>query len=72
MKFGCFREAKKILLQSNGYRLLTDFTGEGYRMIIELPYASLVNHEADLKKELGGTDWKDWYEKFKEFIRYSK
>ena len=72
MQFGRYREAKTLidegmqkhlLLQPSGSRILTDFTGEGYRLIIELPYATLADYETDLKKELGGTGWKDWYEK---------
>ena len=81
LQFGRFREAKTLidegmqkhlLLQPSGSRILTDFTGEGYRLIIELPYATLADYETDLKKELGGTGWKDWYEKFKALIRYSE
>lgn len=81
LQFGRYREAKTLLdegmqkhllLQPSGSRILTDFTGEGYRFIIELPYATLADYETDLKKELGGTGWKDWYEKFKALIRYSE
>jgi hypothetical protein len=81
LQFGRYREAKTLidegmqkhlLLQPSGSRILTDFTGEGYRLIIELPYATLAEYETDLKKELGGTGWKDWYEKFKALIRYSE
>lgn len=81
LQFGRYREAKtlidegmqkNLLLQPSGSRILTDFTGEGYRLIIELPYATLAEYETDLKKELGGTGWKDWYEKFKALIRYSE
>ena len=81
LQFGRYREAKTLinegmpkhlLLQPSGSRILTDFTGEGYRLIIELPYATLADYEADLKKELGGTGWKEWYEKFKALMRYSE
>lgn len=81
LQFGRYREArvlieegmqKHLLLQPSGSRILTDFTGEGYRLIIELPYATLAEYEADLKKELSGTGWKEWYEKFKTLMRYSE
>jgi hypothetical protein len=81
LQFGRYREAKTLidegmqkhlLLQPSGSRILTDFTGEGYRLIIELPYATLADYEVDLKKELGGTGWKEWYEKFKALMRYSE
>ncbi|HET9431776.1 MAG TPA: hypothetical protein VFO70_11405 [Chitinophagaceae bacterium] len=81
LQFGRYREVKTLidegmqehlLLQPSGSRILTDFTGEGYRVIIELPYATLADYEADLKKELGGSGWKEWYDKFKTLVRYSE
>lgn len=81
LQFGCYRNAKalideamqkNLLLQPPGSRILTDFTGEGYRLILELPYPYLADYETDLKKELDGAGWKEWYEKFKILIRYSE
>ncbi|MFN2437965.1 MAG: hypothetical protein ABR503_02120 [Chitinophagaceae bacterium] len=81
LQFGRYREAKTLideafqkhlLLQPSGSRVLTDFTGEGYRLILELPYPTLADYEADLKKELGNSGWKEWYEKFKDLMRYSE
>ena len=81
LQFGRYKEAKtlidegiqnRLLLQPPGTRILTDFTGEGYRLIIELPYASLAGYEADLKKELEGSGWTEWYAKFKALMRYSE
>lgn len=81
LQFGRYREAKALLdegmqkhllLQPSGSRVLTDFTGEGYRLIIELPYPTLAAYELDLQKELGGTGWKEWYEKFKALVRFSE
>ncbi len=81
LQFGRYREAKALLdegmqkhllFQPSGSRVLTDFTGEGYRLIIDLPYATLADYEADLKKELGGPGWKEWYEKFKALVRFSE
>ena len=72
LQFGRYRDArslideaieKKLLLQPKGTRILTDFTGEGYRLIIELPFASLAEYETDLKKELDAAGWNSWYEK---------
>ena len=63
---------KHLLLQPQGSRILTDFTGQGYRLILELPYESLTAYETDLKKELGDAGWKDWYERFKEYVRHSE
>jgi hypothetical protein len=81
LHFGRYREAKilleeamrkHLLLQPPGSRILTDFSGEGYRLIIELPYATLALYETDLKKELGESDWPAWYEKFKALVRSSE
>lgn len=81
LQFGRYREAKalidegmqtKLLLQPAGFRVLTDFTGEGYRLILELPYATLADYEAELKKEMSGNSWKEWYDKFKALVRVSE
>ena len=61
LQFGRYREAKQLvkeavekhlLSQPPGSRVLTDFTGEGYRLIMELPYETLADYETDLNKEL--------------------
>lgn len=81
LQFGRYKEAKllldeamfkHLLLQPPGSRILTDFTGKGYRLIIELPYPTLAAYEADLKKELGGAEWGPWYEKFKNLVTTSE
>ena len=81
LHFGKYKDAKaltdeaitlRLLQQPPGSRILTDFTGEGYRLIFELPYSTLADFEADLKRELSASDWKDWYEKFKPLIRFSE
>jgi hypothetical protein len=55
-----------------GSRVLTDFTGEGYRMILESPFRSLGDFETELKKEMGSPEWGEWYEQFKALIRHSE
>ena len=81
LQFGKYRDAKNLtdeaiskglLQQPPGSRILTDFTGEGYRLIFELPYSNLAEFEADLKRELSAVEWREWYEKFKPLIRYSE
>ncbi len=81
LRFGRFREArdlilegiqKKLLLQPSGTRFLTDFSGKGYRLILELPYPSLAAYEADLAKELGSAGWREWYDDFKKIVSYSE
>jgi hypothetical protein len=81
LHFGKYREAKalfdegvqkNLITQTPGSRLLTDFTGQGYRMILELPFATLADYETTLQQELSGPGWKDWYERFKSLVRYSE
>ncbi|HMU45040.1 MAG TPA: hypothetical protein PKC72_01670 [Chitinophagaceae bacterium] len=81
LHFGRYREAKAMIddgikqdlvLQPPGFRLLTDFTGEGYRMIIELPFNSLADYETSLKKEISADAWQKWYEKFKQYVHFSE
>lgn len=81
LHFGKFRDAKalfdeaiqkNLLIQTPGSRLLTDFTGEGYRFIMELPFASLAEYETALKREMSADAWRGWYEKFQPLVRYSE
>lgn len=81
LQFGRYRDAKKLMDEAlqkglmvlpEGSRLLTDFTGEGYRLIMELPFASLASFETDLAKELNVAGWQDWYATFKPLVRFSE
>jgi len=81
LQFGRYKEAKAltdeaigngILTLSPGSRILTDFTGESYRLILEFPYPALADFEKDLNKELNAELWKAWYEKFKPLVRRSE
>lgn len=81
LQFGRYKEAKALIdeaekigliPQSTGNRILTDFTGTGYRLILESTHASLSDFEKELAKEMGGADWKQWYEKFKATVNHSE
>lgn len=81
LQFGSYKEAKALvdkglktgmLTPPPGSRILTDFSGEGYRMILESPYRSLGDFEIELKRELNSEGWHDWYEEFKKLIRQSE
>ena len=81
LQFGRYKEAKALTdeaIQSNllpmrsGGRLLTDFTGESYRLIFESSFATLADFEAELKRDLDATAWQKWYEKFKPLIKSSE
>lgn len=81
LQFGRYKEAKVLIdeamkgglmPQTSGNRVLTDFTGESYRLIFESTYSTLADFEKELAKDMGAADWKEWYEKFKVLVRHSE
>ena len=81
LEFGRYKEAKVLIdeamqgglmPQTKGNRVLTDFTGDSYRLIFESTYPTLADFERELAKDMGKSDWKDWYEKFKACVRRSE
>jgi len=80
LKFGQYRDAKKLLDEaySNGLlpeakssRILTDFTGDSYRLIFEEGYDSLADYEKSLTSSMQEDAWKRWYDKFKSHVETS-
>jgi hypothetical protein len=80
LKFGHYRPAKELLdeafkneLMPNipGGRILTDFTGDAYRLIFELPFNSLAEYEQTLTGNLSQEAWQDWYKKFRSHVKSS-
>lgn len=81
LQFGRYKDAKVLIdeamngglmPQTTGNRVLTDFTGESYRLIFESTYHTLADFERELAKDMGKVNWKEWYEKFKVLIRHSE
>jgi hypothetical protein len=81
LQFGRYKEAKILIdeAKKNGLmpkstenRILTDFTGTNYRLILESSYVSLSDFEKELAKDMSITDWKLWYEKFKATVSHSE
>jgi hypothetical protein len=77
LKFGHFKDAKSLMDEAksknmlpnpDSIRVLSDFTGDAYRLIMEGSYDKL----ADFEKMLGGSmdqnEWQQWYEKFKSHV----
>lgn len=73
LKFGKSKDAVKQLKQAlemarkNGFapdRLLTDFTGPFYTVVLESTHKDLAAYEKSLHSELGSEDWKKWYASF--------
>jgi hypothetical protein len=81
LKFGRYKDAKELLEEARDKdllpqavhnRVLSDFTGDSYRLIFEEGYESLTDYERALTEGMAKKDWKDWYEKFKKHVRSSQ
>lgn len=78
LKFGHFKEVKslmedamKIMPAAKAQRVLTDFTGDAYRLILEQGFDNLDAYEKTLTSELRADEWQKWYEKFKPHVESS-
>ena len=80
LKFGHFRPVKELMQEafeknmmpdSKSLRVLSDFTGDSYRLIMEQGYDSLLDYERSLSLGLSETDWQAWYKKFMEHVESS-
>jgi len=80
LHFGAYKEAKALLDEAyskgllpdaKSSRVLSDFTGDAYRLIFEEGYDSLGDYEKSLAESMGTQDWKKWYEKFKRHVSTS-
>lgn len=80
LKFGHYRDVKALLDDAmkkglmpigQSARLLTDFTGDAYRLIMEEGYNSLADFEKALTEELGKEEWQQWYGQFKQHVECS-
>lgn len=78
--FGHYRDArslidearqKNMMPQAKNTRLLTDFTGDNYRLILESGYDSLGDYEKSLSIGMAQNEWKDWYDRFKAHVHYA-
>ena len=74
LKFGQFKDAKALLDEAysqgllpdaKSSRVLTDFTGDSYRLILEEGFDTLTAYEESLGAGMQKTAWKKWYERFK-------
>jgi hypothetical protein len=80
LHFGAYKEAKAlldeayskgILPEAKSSRILSDFTGDAYRLVFEEGYDSLLEYEKSLGESMGKANWKKWYEKFKQHVASS-
>ncbi|MBA2248617.1 MAG: hypothetical protein H0W12_00330 [Chitinophagaceae bacterium] len=80
LKFGHFKDAKALfdeaktknmLPVAQSLRMLSDFTGDAYRLIMETGFNSLADFEKSLTGGMAQGDWQQWYEKFKSHVETS-
>lgn len=80
LKFGHYREvkalfdeafSKKMFPEAKNIRVLTDFTGHSYRIVLEAGFDTLAAYEKNLSEGMGKGEWQQWYEKFKSHVESS-
>ncbi len=81
LKFGKAKDALAALkeglpiMKKGGYapeRILTDFTGDFYTLIMESRYKDLAEYEKALKADIAMPEWRKWYEKFIPLVESGK
>ena len=74
LKFGHFKDAKNLLNdaterglmpRTSQVRVLSDFTGDAYRLIFEEGFETLAEYEQSLTSSMQTNDWQQWYSEFK-------
>lgn len=79
IQFGAFKNVlpglraaiSQNLFPVEGTKILTDFTGESYRIIIEMQFNSLAEYENMLVNGMKNPAWQAWYEGFKPHVKSS-
>jgi hypothetical protein len=80
LKFGHYKDAKalldeakdkKMLPEAQNMRVLSDFTGDSYRLIMEEGFDSLADYEKSLGSSMNQQEWQQWYERFKPHVERS-
>lgn len=81
LKFGHFRDVKPILEEAmkkglmpeaKYTRVLSDFTGDAYRLIFEEGHDSLTDYEQMLTNSMKADEWQQWYQQFKPHVERSQ
>ena len=77
LKYGHFRPVKTLMDEarksgmmptSNNNRMLSDFTGGAYRLIMETSFDSLADFEKQLSADMSKPEFQEWYKKFVEHV----
>lgn len=81
LKFGSYSEAKNLMNElfkrnmlppASNVRVLSDFSGGSYRMIMEGGFETLASYEAALTSVWNQPEWKEWYNRFKQYVNSSE
>jgi len=81
LHFGHYRAAKTLLDQAlrsgllpenKQARVLSDFTGDSYRLVFEEGFETLADYEAALGSSMRKDEWQQWYEQFKPHVASSQ
>ena len=62
---------KNMLPDAQQARVLTDFTGDAYRLVFEEGFDSLSDYETSLSGSMKTDEWQSWYERFKPLVERS-
>jgi hypothetical protein len=80
LKFGHFKPVKELfnevkdkqlMPQAKSSRVLTDFTGDAYRLILENGFDSLLDYETAITGGTTDPEWQQWYKRFMEHVESS-
>lgn len=81
LKFGHYKDAKALLdeaqkknllpQKATQLRILSDFTGDAYRLIFEEGFDTLADYEQSLTGSMATAEWQQWYADFKQHIESS-
>ena|SRR5688572_1573244 len=80
LKFGHFKDAKDLLNdaterglmpKTEQVRVLSDFTGDAYRLIFEEGFNTLAEYEESLTSSMKTDEWQRWYSDFKQHVERS-
>lgn len=80
LRYGHYRDVKelldeamseKLMPEAKSQRILSDFTGNAYRLIFEEGFDSLAEYEGTLISTMRTDEWQKWYKKFKEHVESS-
>ncbi|HEX5001583.1 MAG TPA: hypothetical protein VFW78_03735 [Bacteroidia bacterium] len=81
LEFGHFRHVKQLLDEAYDKklfpgterdRILSDFTGTSYRVILESPFETLAEYETMLTSGMANAAWQEWYNRLKAHVRSSE